>query len=117
MYQAYIDRWGLPLDVVMYASAMEALIDMPAMQPQVLLTDLKMPKMDGFQFINTLREHKLFSNLPIIAITGLSKEQIEEKGGLPKDVQLLQKPIDMEWLRGFIEALISLKAITSNSRV
>jgi excisionase family DNA binding protein len=117
MYQAYFDRWLLPLDVVMYASAMEALLDMPAMQPQVLLTDLKMPNMDGFQFIKTLREHKLFSALPIIAITGLDKDEIVHKGGLPRDVQLLQKPIDMDWLRGFFEALIAVKNINVKPRV
>lgn len=117
MYQAYFDRWLLPLDVIMYASAMEALLDMPAMQPQVLLTDLKMPSMDGFQFIKTLREHKLFTTLPIIAITGLSSNQIAGKGGLPKDVQLLQKPIDMEWLRGFFEALIAVKNINVKSKI
>lgn len=117
MYQAYFDRWSLPLDVVMYASAMEALLDMPAMQPQVLVTDLKMPKMDGFQFIKTVRDHKLFPMLPIIAITGLSKDQIEEKGGLPRDVQVLEKPIDMEWLRGFFEALIAMKVIAGNARL
>lgn len=116
MYQAYFDRWVLPLDVVMYASAMEALLDMPNMQPQVLLTDLNMPSMDGFHFIKTLREHKLFANLPIIAITGLSKQQIEERGGLPSEVQLLEKPIDMEWLRGFFDALIAVKTINGKSR-
>lgn len=116
MYQAYFDRWLLPLDVVMYASAMEALLDMPAMQPQVLLTDLKMPSMDGFQFIKTLREHKLFTTLPIIAITGLTQVQVDNKGGLPRDVQLLQKPIDMEWLRGFFEALIAVKKINVKPR-
>ena len=116
MYQAYFDRWALPLDVVMYASAMEALLDMPAMQPQVLLTDLNMPNMDGFKFIQTLRDHKLFVNLPIIAITGLTKAQIAEKGGLPPEVQLLTKPIDMEWLRGFFDALISVRVMSAKTR-
>lgn len=111
MYQAYFDRWSLPLDVVIYASAMEALLDMPAMQPQVLLTDLNMPDMDGFRFIKTLREHKLFALLPVVAITGLTAIQIEEKGGLPKDVQILQKPIDMEWFRGFLDAIITVRKI------
>jgi len=104
MYQTHFDRWQDPLDVVMYASAMEALLDMPVIQPQVLLTDLIMPNMDGFQFIKPLREHKFFSNLPNIAITGLTKQQIETKGGLPSDVQLLAKPIDMEWIHGFLQA-------------
>jgi excisionase family DNA binding protein len=113
MYQAYFDRWALPLDVTMYASAMEALLDMPAMQPQVLLTDLNMPEMDGFKFLKTLREHKLFATLPIIVMTGLSSEQIQQKGGLPKEVQILQKPIDMEWLRGFLDALITVRKINT----
>ncbi len=111
MYQAYFDRWALPLDITMYASAMEALLDMPTMQPQVLLTDLNMPEMDGFKFLKTLREHKLFATLPIIVIAGLSSEQIQQKGGLPKEVQILQKPIDMEWLRGFLDALITVNKI------
>lgn len=115
MYQAYFDSWVLPLDIVMYASAMEALLDMPAMHPQVLITDLKMPNMDGFKFIKTLREHKLFMNLPIIVITGLTKDQIESKGGVPSDVQLLTKPIDMEWLKGYFDALIAMKLISINS--
>lgn len=113
MYQAYFDRWALPLDVTMYASAMEALLDMPTMQPQVLLTDLNLPEMDGFKFLKTLREHKLFATLPIIVITGLSPEQIQQKGGLPKEVQILQKPIDMEWLRGFLDALITVRKINT----
>jgi excisionase family DNA binding protein len=111
MYQAYFDRWELPLDVTMYSSAMEALLDMPAMQPQVLLTDLNMPGMDGFKFLKTLSEHKLFRTLPVIVMTGLSIQQIEEKGGLPKEVQVLKKPIDMEWLSGFFSALINVKKI------
>lgn len=114
MYQAFFDRWSLPLDVTMYASALEALIDMPTMLPQILLTDLNMPKIDGFKFLKTLREHKLFSNLHIIVMTGLSDQQIQEKGGLPHDVQLLRKPIDMEWVRGFLEALISIRNINGN---
>lgn len=117
MYQAYFDRWLLPLDVTMYASAMEALLDMPAMQPQVLLTDLNMPEMDGFRFLKTLREHKLFSTLPIIVMTGLSDEQIELRGGLPQEVQVLRKPIDMEWLRGFLEALITIRKINGKKPV
>ncbi len=113
MYQAHFDQWALPADVVMYASAMEALLDMPSMQPQLLLTDLNMPGMDGFKFLKTVREHKLFESLPIIVMTGLSSEQIEQRGGLPKDVQILHKPIDMKWMRGFLEALINLRKINT----
>jgi CheY-like chemotaxis protein len=71
-----------------------------------------MPNMDGFEFLKTLHQHKLFSTLPIIVMTGLTDQQILEKGGLPKEVQILHKPIDMEWLRGFLEALITVRKIS-----
>jgi excisionase family DNA binding protein len=111
MYQAHFDSWAIPMDVTMYSSAMAALLDMPTIQPQVLLVDLMMPTMDGFQFLSTLRNHKSFNNLAIIVATGLSPEEVAEKGGLPKEVQMFRKPIDMERLRGFIDALMAVRLI------
>jgi excisionase family DNA binding protein len=117
MLQANFEKWGLPIDAVMYASAMEALLDMPSLQPQVLLTDLRMPNVDGFQFLKTLSQHALFSSMAIVAITGMSAKEVQAKGGLPDGVQLLQKPIDLDWLRGFFDALMSMRQINRRSRV
>ena len=116
MLQANFDQWGLPLDVVMYASAMEALLDMPSLQPQLLLTDLRMPNVDGFEFLKTLSTHALFSNLAVVVITGMSAEDVRAKGGLPDGVQLLLKPIDMDWLHGFLDALMSVRQINRRAR-
>ena len=116
MLQANFDQWGLPLDAVMYSSAMEALLDMPSMQPQVLLTDLKMPNVDGFEFLKTLSAHNLFSSLAVVVMTGMSAEEVHAKGGLPDGVQMLQKPIDMDWLHGFFDALMSVRQINRRAR-
>lgn len=116
MLQANFDRWGLPLDAVMYASAMEALLDMPSLQPQVLLTDLRMPNVDGFEFLKTLSSHTLFSNLAVVVMTGMTADEVRAKGGLPDGVQLLHKPIDMDWLHGFFDALMSVRQINLRSR-
>ena len=115
MLQANFDQWGLALDVITYASAMEAMLDMPSLQPQVLLTDLKMPNMDGFEFLKILSAHSLFSKLTVVVMTGISPEEVRKKGGLPDGVQLLQKPIDMDWLHGFFDALMSVRQM--NRRV
>jgi excisionase family DNA binding protein len=115
MLQANFDQWGLALDVIMYASAMEAMLDMPSLQPQVLLTDLKMPNMDGFEFLKILSAHNLFSKLTVVVMTGISPDEVHKKGGLPDGVQLLQKPIDMDWLHGFFDALMSVRQM--NRRV
>ena len=116
MLQTNFDQWGLPLDAIMYASAMEALLDMPTLQPQVLLTDLRMPNVDGFEFLRTLSEHTIFNSLAVVVITGMTPDEIASKGGLPDGVQFLQKPIDMDWLRGFLDALMSVRQINRRAR-
>ncbi len=116
MLQANFDQWGLPLDAVMYSSAMGALLDMPSLQPQVLLTDLKMPNVDGFEFLKALSRHNLFSSMAVVVMAGMSAEEVRAKGGLPDGVQLLQKPIDMDWLHGFFDALMSVRQINRRTR-
>ena len=111
MLELNFESWGLPLEVLMYESAIEAMLDMPSIQPQLLLTDLVMPRVDGFEFVKTLHEHASFKSLTVIAITGLSAAQVQAKGGLPEGVQLMHKPLDLEWLRGFLVALCSVKQI------
>jgi excisionase family DNA binding protein len=115
MLQMNFDRWGLPLDVIMYTSAIEAMLDIPSLHPQVLLTDLVMPGVDGFEFVKTLNEHASFRSMAVVAMTGLNSQQVKDMGGLPEGVQLLLKPIDLEWLRGFLGALISVRQM--NQRI
>jgi len=44
--------------------------------PLVLLTDLKMPRMDGFQLLSWVRSHEPWREIPVIVITG--SEQSED---------------------------------------
>lgn len=116
MMQATLNQWGFPLDAVMYESAVEVLLDMPIVQPDVLITDLRMPRVDGFEFLRTLNEHRLFVDLVVIVISGLSLEEANSKGGLPEGVHFMQKPIDFNWLRGFLEAIFSVRQTSSHSK-
>src|SRR5690606_171090 len=40
--------------------------------PSVILLDLMMPEMDGFEFIETVRCHETLSNIPIIVLTAMN---------------------------------------------
>jgi PAS domain S-box-containing protein len=42
---------------------------LPTQQPDVVIVDLLMPHMDGFQFIDTLREHPACEDLPVVVMT------------------------------------------------
>ena len=48
--------------------------------PDIIITDLQMPYMDGYQFLRAIRENENTSTLPVIAISAfdlLSEEQLQ----------------------------------------
>jgi excisionase family DNA binding protein len=115
MLEAYFERWNLPLELIIYSSAMNALLDWHLMKPLVLLTDLRMSNMNGFDFIKAIRNNKKNQSIPIVAATGLSDHEIESNGGLPDDIFILKKPIDMVWFKGFLQGFLVFNNMKSNN--
>ena len=56
-----------------------AIDQLKEIEPDVILLDLMMPEMDGFQFVAALQEHSAWSRIPVIVITArdLSAEDRE----------------------------------------
>jgi len=100
-------HWGLGIKCFAMSSAIEALMNINTLRPHVLLTDLRMPEVDGFDFIIKLRSNPQFDGLHIIAVTSMTPDDIQQRGGLPRNVVLMPKPLDMRWLHGFMSALWS----------
>ena len=117
MLQSHFDQWQVPLDVVMYPSAVDALLDMASVHPDVLMTDLRMAHIDGFELLRRLNQHHLWQQLSVIVMTGMSASDIEESGGLSEGVHVMHKPIDLDWLKGFLEALISMRRMGKRARM
>ena len=40
-------------------------------------------------------------------------QEIQAEGGLPEGVKVLHKPVDVEWLKGFFDALMSVRQINN----
>jgi pilus assembly protein CpaE len=55
----------------------EGLAKIPSFEPEMLIVDLKLPEMDGFQILQRLRRDPKFSYIPVIVIT--SKDELSEK--------------------------------------
>lgn len=103
LYELTVSHWGLPLRITMAQDGFQALLRIGQRRPEILITDLNMPGMDGFRLIATLRESDLYKGLQIIVVSGLTPAEIRAGGGLPKDVAVLPKPIPFNSLRDTIE--------------
>lgn len=104
----------MPIDCTCMASAMEAMMDMTSIRPEVLVSDLQMPGVDGFEFLRTVRANPAFAGTLMLVMTVLSDEEIAARGGLPRHTHVLHKPVNTVWLSGFMAALVRAKEIALN---
>jgi len=85
------------VDVLQARDGFEGLMLIGQSHPNLVITDLNMPGMDGFRMIRAISSTE--GNAPkIIAITALSPEDIQAKGGLPPEILVLEKPVSIEQL-------------------
>ncbi len=57
------------------SDAEEALLKLKSNHYDLIVTDLHMPKMDGFQFISTIKNDEMYSDIPIIVMSSMIEEE------------------------------------------
>ena len=88
-------------------SGNEGLSKIPAYNPELLIVDLKLPGMDGFQVLERLRRDQKFSHIPVIVITGNVEQTPDEiRKSLAVD-RVLAKPFRASELRAQVAELLA----------
>ncbi len=67
--------------------------------PDLVLLDIMMPGMDGFEVARRMREHPASENIPVIFVTAMAGEDARHKGLQLGAVDFVNKPIDPEVLK------------------
>ena len=107
MIRDFCSRCEMPVDCTAMSSGLEALIDIASIRPDVLIADLNMPGVDGFELLRTLRGNPLFNKMTCLVISALPQSEIDARGGLPEGSIFMAKPVNMHWFKGFFAALIA----------
>ncbi|MEP6774369.1 MAG: response regulator [Chloroflexota bacterium] len=75
-------------------NGLEALRRIEERRPQLILLDMMMPVMDGWQFIERLRANAEWTTIPVVVITAVyDMSSLERKTGAKA---ILTKPFDIE---------------------
>ena len=71
----------------------------------VVLSDISMPGMDGFEFLKRLRELPGKEDLPAIALTGFGRPEDVQRARREGFYAHLTKPFDIQALAGFLQKI------------
>ncbi|MBW2238443.1 MAG: response regulator [Deltaproteobacteria bacterium] len=77
--------------------------------PDIILLDIMMPGMDGYEVCNRLKNNEKTKNIPVIFITALSEEEDEAKGLALGAVDYIAKPINPELVKARVRNHLELK--------
>ncbi|MCL1935411.1 MAG: response regulator [Defluviitaleaceae bacterium] len=83
-------------------------------KPDIVLLDINMPDMNGFEVITRLKKDKQHSNIPVIFLSALSDERIELQGLKLGAVDFILKPFSTPLLLGRIDTHLSLYSFFTN---
>jgi len=76
----------------------------------VILSDISMPEMDGFEFLQRLRQIKGREHVPVIAITGFGRSGDIERARAAGFYSHLTKPLNLQTLGEVLKALAESKS-------
>jgi two-component system chemotaxis response regulator CheY len=93
--------------VVTACDGMDALEKLPKSNVDLVITDLNMPNMDGFELIRTLRESDAYRELPVIILSSLSDQSSKELGGELGVTSYLVKPFSLEKIQYEVSKYVS----------
>lgn len=84
--------------------------------PDIILLDIKMPDMDGFEFCRILKADPLYSDIPVIFISALTDIDEKVKAFQVGGVDYITKPFQIEEVEMRVKTHLSLKRAREDMR-
>lgn len=106
LFSMIVEGWDFPVQLSTAVNGFEGLVRIGQIRPDMVVTDLNMPGMDGFQMVRSLKKPGSgFDDLAIIVVSALSKGDIKDRGGLPEGVAVFQKPVPFNEIQALARGL------------
>jgi CheY-like chemotaxis protein len=98
LYRTMLSRWPMVPLVETSDNGIEALLAVERLKPDLLFIDLNIPGVDGFQMLNILNGKAGYEGMTVVVVSGLSPDELAQRGGVPANILVLPKPISFDKL-------------------
>jgi len=92
------------------ASGAEALQLAGSVSPDVILLDVQMPGMDGYEVCKRLKENEKTAQIPVVFLTASSSNEDEERGLDIGATDFIRKPLSAKIIQARISNILNLRA-------
>jgi len=106
LVQVYLMGWRLEFHEA--KDGLEGLAKARELKPALVVTDVRMPGMDGFELCAAIRADEELHQLPVVLLTSLNDEASRKKGRLVGASAFLSKPVSVDELRQAVGTLLRL---------
>ena len=112
--QMYAEFLSIEFEVVTAADGEDALGLMRLQPPDLIITDLSLPRLDGFELIARVRSDARLKSIPIICLSGYGGLDHERRALEAGCDRILQKPCMPDALAGIVNEMIEHAAKRRN---
>jgi len=106
----------LGYEVILAGDGEEALEKVRDLPPDVILLDVMMPRMNGFEVARRLKEDEETTIIPIVMVTALREVEDRVKALEVGADDFLSKPVEKTELRARVQSLLKVKAYNDHMR-
>lgn len=86
---------------------MEAMAQLHAAPVDLVIADIMMPRMDGFQLLQEIKKDKRLSHIPVIIVTSLERPEEQERGlSLGADAYITKRKFDQRELLNTVRQIL-----------
>jgi excisionase family DNA binding protein len=111
--QKVSEEFGVLIKCVWITSPLKALINLKSIQPDVLMADLSMPNVDGYELLRTVRTSHLADALALVGLLPVGPQVTISPELLPAHTALVKKPVHVQWLLGYFASQMSRRSLPS----
>ncbi|WP_341528825.1 response regulator [Nostoc sp. UHCC 0302] len=105
LMKTILEAESCQIEVVDSGAAVLDFLETNPNPPDLLILDVMMPKMDGFEVVRYIRESTKFQFIPILLVTGIAEDDAKKALDIKID-GFIQKPIDPDAVITQVRAIL-----------